>query len=122
MKNAPDTQWLSVERDENKRLDRSYRRSGGVELFEAELRHDGRGNFLDRLRRRIEPADAFAGHQAFGVGDFLTAVLDAGVAAVRTALVANFGKALGLDGEAEELFAKRNAECGRLYRPAVLRN
>ena len=65
-------------------------------------------DFVVELSQRM-PSRAISS----GVGDFLTAVLDAGVAAVRTALVANFGKALGLDGEAEELFAKRNEASGR---------
>ncbi|CAM5181215.1 hypothetical protein CDEF62S_05244 [Castellaniella defragrans] len=47
--------------------------------------------------------DVFHAHQAFGVGDFVAALLEGGVGAVGTALVADFRQALGLDRQAEQL-------------------
>src|SRR5467141_1659383 len=90
--------------------------------FQLELLHDRRGDFLDRFRRRIRPAYAFARHQFFRLLHFVAAILQIRVLAVGPTLVADLPQPLRCDGQAVQ-FAAVALECGGQAHPVeVLRN
>src|SRR3954469_1042008 len=70
---------------------------------EPELAQDRGGDLLDRLAGRVAAADAFAAHQLLGLVDLEAAVVQVGVLAVGTALLADLAQPLGRDGQAVEL-------------------
>ena len=63
---------------------------------------DGGRYFLDRLGRRIQPADSLTTHHLFRFGNFVAAVGQRGVVAVGASFLADPVQALGLDGQAEQ--------------------
>ena len=65
-------------------------------------------------------ADAFAPHHRLGLGDFVAAVLQRGVACCRAALVADLRQALRLDRQAEALALVRRQRRRQLRRARSL--
>src|SRR3989344_4787988 len=83
------------------------------------LLQDGRRNLFNRLGGGGQPPDACAAHHGLGFGDLHAAVLQAGVARIGAALGADLGQAVGADGQAKDLAAKRHQGRGQLaaFRP-----
>src|SRR5438477_1509938 len=71
--------------------------------LDPELAQYRGGDFLDRLGRRVDAVNAFAAHQVLGLFDFVAAVVERRIAAVRPALFADLMQALRGNGQAEEL-------------------
>src|SRR5882672_3570273 len=90
--------------------------------LELELLHDGGGDLLDRLGRRVRPPDSLALHQLLGLLHLVAAVLQFGVLAVGTALVAYLAQALGRDRQAEQLVAVGLEGLGQGHAVEVLRD
>lgn len=68
------------------------------------IEHFGR-NFFDRAGRGRQPGNVFHTHQALGLGDFMTALLDGGILAIGTPLVAYFGQTIWLYRQAKQFLA-----------------
>src|SRR5260221_1147122 len=96
------------------RLRRSACMKPSVDLaMDPELAQDGGGDLLDRLGRGVDAMDAFAAHQGLRLLDFVAAVVERRVAAVRPALLADAVPALGGECQPEEVrpfLPQRHAE------------
>jgi len=101
-------------------LQAGRRGRGYSESAATVLVHDRGGDFLDRLGGRRQPAYALAPHHPLGGGDFLAAVLQRGVAAVRAPLVAHLRQALRRDRQPEQLAAVRRQRRGQFVTLEVL--
>ena len=73
-----------------------------TEVLRQHFLQDGGGDFFNRLGGAGQPLDPTAAHHGLGLGDFVAAVLQAGVLGVRAALVADAGQALGLNRQAKQ--------------------
>ena len=89
---------------------------------QLEFLQDCRRNFLDRLGRGVQPADAFAAHHLFSFGNLETAVGQRGVIAGGAAFFANLMQALGLDGQAEQLGAMFFQRAGQAAAVEIFRD
>ena len=74
-----------------------------IQQFGLNVLQDGGGNFFDRLAGGGQPLHARSAHHGFGLAHFVAAIFEAGVFGAGAALVANFGKALGLNAQAKQL-------------------
>src|SRR4051812_24843133 len=90
--------------------------------LDPELAQDGGSDFLDRLAGRVDAADAFGAHQLLRLLDLEAAVLQVGVAAVGTPLLADLAQALRGYGEAVEAGFMRPERLGELHPVEILRD